>query len=524
MNHPQQEDKILSIRKRSISATAVAAVLLVLAGCAPGQSAPDDASTDGLASFLEQDLQFGACDPPMQGPDVAAPQLKASECATLEVPLDYAHPDGEAIDIAVLRVPATGKDRIGSVVVNPGGPGAPATSYAPILAAVWADSPVVERFDIVGFDPRGVGLSRPSIDCYSDTQRDDDALLSAIAGYGVAWTKKSATDVATHCAAGSGGEKMISHIGTRDSARDMDVLRSALGDEKLSFVGTSYGTRLGAVYAEMFPDKVRALVLDGAVDPEKGTRDRYLQQAAGLQRSFEQVAAFCATQVACPLGQDPAQASTEAQKLLRPLIDNPILTAEGRTVTFLQASEGIIAGLYSEAQWPRIVSGLTELRDGRADELLALRDEYHGRSEAGVYPGMFEATFAINCMDEERLTPAEANATVSDGEEAAPFTDPGIALKTINGCAAWPSKPTLGFPYAADIQGLPQTLVLSVTGDPVTPHEGGINLAQVLDARLLTVEGEQHGTTLSRNPCIDGAVADYLIDLELPEGGARCTL
>jgi pimeloyl-ACP methyl ester carboxylesterase len=514
----------MSIRNKSISATAVAALLLVLAGCAPTRSAPGDPSADGLAPFREQDLRFGACDPPMQGPDVAAPQVKASQCATLEVPLDYAHPDEKAIDIAVLRVPATGKDRIGSVVINPGGPGAPATSFAPILAAVWAESPVVERFDIVGFDPRGVGLSRPSIDCYSDRQRDDDARLSAIAGYGTAWTKKSATDVARQCAAGSGGTKMISHIGTRDSARDLDVLRSALGDKKLSFVGTSYGTRLGAVYAEMFPDKVRALVLDGAVDPTKGTRDRYLQQAAGLQRSFEQVAAFCATQVGCPLGSDPAHASTQAQKLLRPLIDNPIHAADGRTVTFLQASEGIVAGLYSEAQWPRIVTGLTELRDGRADELLALRDEYHGRTASGAYPGMFEATFAINCMDEQRLTPAEANVTVTEGEAAAPFTDPGVSLETINGCAGWPSKPTLGFPYATDIRGLPQTLVLSVTGDPVTPHEGGVALARVLDARLLTVEGEQHGTTLSRNSCIDGAVAAYLIDLKLPKDGARCTL
>jgi TAP-like protein len=127
-------------------------------------------------------------------------------------------------------------------------------------------------------------------------------------------------------------------------------------------------------------------------------------------------------------------------------------------------------------------------------------------------------------MDEERLTPTEANAAVSDGEAAAPFTDPGVSLKTINGCAAWPSEPTLGFPYATNIQGLPQTLVLSVTGDPVTPHEGGINLAKVLDAKLLTVDGAQHGTTLSRNPCIDDAMAVYLIDLKLPEDDARCTL
>lgn len=512
----------MSIRKTSIAGVAIAALLLLTA-CTADASEPEGSSRPPLEPFMDQNLEFGECDPAAAGPEVetfAAPQWESAECAMLTVPLDYDEPDGASIELAVLRVPATGDDRIGSVVVNPGGPGVPATSFAPILAAVWTESPVVEQFDIVGFDPRGVGESRPAIDCYSDEQRDDDATLSPLGG----WTEEMTLDVVEQCAKGSGGEEVLEHIGTRDSARDMDVLREALGDDKLSFIGVSYGTRLGAVYGEMFPQNIRALVLDAAVDPSKGTGERQVQIATGLQLSFERVASFCADLGNCPLGDDPAQATAAAQELLRPLLDQPIITADGREVSFTIASEGIVAGLYSEAQWPRIVAGLAELRDGRADELLALRDEYHGRAESGEYPDTFEATFAINCMDEERLDAEQTAAVLDQYFAAAPFIDPGVPSEPRNGCEAWPGEPTLGFPYATDVDRLPQTLVISVTGDPVTPHEGGINLAAALGARLLTVDGAQHGATISRNPCIDGIVAAYFIDLELPDEDGQCSL
>ena len=501
------------------------ASLLLLAGCAGASPADrEESSNTGLEHFMEQELEFGPCDPTIVSSQAPVPEVveaaQGAECATLTVPMDYEDLDGETLEIAVTRNAATGADRIGSVVVNPGGPGIQSTTFGPLVAALWTGVPITERFDIVGFDPRGVGLSRPAVDCYTDEERDADAPLSALGE----WTEESARAIVDKCVYGSGSEELLAHLGTRDAVRDMDVLRSALGDDKLTFAGVSYGTRLGAVYAEMFPQSVRALVLDGAMDPLMNTADRRIQLSEGLQKSFQRFADYCMTQAACPLGTDPAQATTVAQELLRPLVDQPLIAADGREVGFLAAVEGIVVGLYAEASWPAISAGLSEMQVGRPDALLALRDGYYGRSGSGEYANAYEALFAINCLDEERFTAEEMAQLGDELNEAAPFLDPGTSPATQDGCEFWPAEPTLGYPYATDIDGLPGVLVVSATGDPVTPHEGGISLAEVLGARLLTVDGNQHGTVISRNECIDGIVADYLVNLELPDEGARCRL
>ncbi|GGG03429.1 hypothetical protein GCM10007304_16910 [Rhodococcoides trifolii] len=405
---------------------AFSASLLLLAGCSGAAPNDDDIADEvGLERFMEQELEFGACDASIVDSQPPVPQVveaaRKTECAMLTVPMDYKDVDGTTIEIAVSRISATGDNPIGSVLLNPGGPGAAGTTLAPLVNALWTGGPIPERFDIVGFDPRGVGLSTPAIDCYSDEERDADAPLSALGK----WTEESARAIVDKCADGSGSKEILAHLGTRDVARDMDVLRSALGDDKLTYAGVSYGTRLGSVYAEMFPENVRALVLDGAVDPLMDTADRRIQLSEGLQASFQRFADFCTTQAACPLGTDPARATAAAQELLQPLEDRPLVAEDGREVGFLAAGEGIVSGLYSEA---------------------------------------------------------------------------------------------------TDIDGLPEVLVISATGDPVTPHEGGNSLADTLGARLLTVEANQHGTIISANACVDGAVADYLIDLELPDKGTRCTI
>mgnify|MGYP005990495897 CR=1 FL=1 len=511
--------------KPVMAAAAAAASVLLLAGCsgvAPNNV--DSESEVGLDRFMEQELEFGACDASIVDSQPPVPEVveaaKKTECAMLTVPMDYENLDGTTIEIAVSRISATGDNPIGSVLLNPGGPGAAGTTLAPLVNALWTGGPIPERFDIVGFDPRGVGLSQPAIDCYSDEERDADAPLSALGE----WTEESARAIVDKCADGSGSEEVLAHLGTRDVARDMDVLRSALGDDKLTYAGVSYGTRLGSVYAEMFPDNVRALILDGAVDPLMDTADRRIQLSEGLQASFQRFADFCVTQAACPLGTDPAQATAAAQELLQPLDKKPLVAADGREVGFLAASEGIVSGLYSEASWPAIVAGLTELEAGRPDALLAIRDGYYGRSDNGEYTNSFEALFAINCLDEERFTEEEMTQLGHDLNGAVPFLDPGSTPPAQDGCGFWPAEPTLGYPYATDIDGLPEVLVVSATGDPVTPHEGGISLADTLGARLLTVEANQHGTIISANACVDGAIADYLIDLELPDEGTRCTI
>ncbi|URN08180.1 alpha/beta hydrolase [Actinomadura madurae] len=523
----------MRFRKSSAVAMGAAALTLPLGACAGqvgGQAGLAGAGRDGseparsgagLERFYGQKPAFEPCDP---GLPPGVPAVTA-ECARLRVPLDYRNPKGERAEIALLRVPARGEKPIGSLVLNPGGPGFPGTGHAALTAAAWARSPITERFDLVGFDPRGVGASKPVLDCYTDAERDRGAKLSSIPAGIDDWTRQETRRLVEQCAARSGGKQVLAHVGTRDVARDMDVLRHALGDGKLSFAGTSYGTRLGAVYAEMFPKKVRAMVLDGAFDPLAGTHERRVQQFTGLQASFERMAASCATRQDCPLGTDSRRATREFQKLVRPLIDKPARTSDGRGLTFEQAVEGVTAALYSKTVWPTAIAGMAELKAGKGDTLLKLRDGYHERTPAGIYSNALEATLAINCLDEERHTPKQETALSRAAFEAAPFTDHGRPIKEArDGCEHWPIKPTLGYPYATGIEGLADTLTVSVTGDAITPHKGGINLAKTLGGSLLTVEGEQHGALLAGSACVDKAVAAYLIDLESPAEGARCKL
>jgi alpha/beta hydrolase fold len=318
---------------------------------------------------------------------------------------------------------------------------------------------------------------------------------------------------------------VLAHVGTRDAVRDMDVLRAVLGDEKLTLLGQSYGTRLGAVYAETFPQNVRAMVLDGAVDPTTGTAERRLIQFAGFQRAFDNMAAFCANTPDCPLGTDPEKATAAFQQLLRPLIDNPIANADGRKLTYTAALSGLVLPLYTEAGWPGIIKGIAELKVGRGDTLMLFRDIYQQRGAGGTYGNSPEAQLAIECLDEERHTPEQESAIKRDVFNVAPFMSTGRPVEARDICESFPKKPTLGYPYAQNIQGIPRTLVVSITRDPATPHAGGISLAKTLDASLLTVEGEQHGVALiSGNACVDTIVANYLIDPNAPIADQRCTL
>lgn len=506
---------------RIAALTAAIPLTLGLAGCGAETGSPD------LARFYDQRLTFGACEgyattAADEAAFAASPDLR---CARLEVPLDYADPDGRTARIAVLKAPARG-ERIGSLLLNPGGPGGPGMSMAAIGAtATLVRSPLTERFDLVGFDPRGVGASTPAIDCATDAELDRGEFQPTVTVGAGAWTEDDPRRVVRRCADGSGGEDVLAHVGTRDAVRDMDILRAVLGDEKLSYLGQSYGTRLGAVYAETFPDRVRAMVLDGAVDPRLGTVERRITQWTGFQRSFDEMAAFCAARPDCPLGPDPARATEVFQRIARPLSADPIVLPDGRRLDFNAAFGAVTAGLYASQAWPAIIRGIGELRERRGDTLQQLGDTFGGRGADGRHGNFSEAIFAINCLDEQRHTPEQEVELKRRIQEIAPYTDAGTGpAGARDACEAWPVEPTLGFPYATGIDGLPPTLTVSITGDPSTPYEGGVSLAGVLGGALLTVEGEQHTIAFSgANPCVDEVVSRYLIDLEVPEPGARCT-
>jgi pimeloyl-ACP methyl ester carboxylesterase len=513
------------------SGVAVLALTGVLAACGSAETGQQEADTGSpsaaLDGFYEQELAWEDC------VDYTTSALEAqlmdlapdAECARMEAPLDYEEPEGEQASVAVVRVPARGES-MGSLVHNPGGPGGAGIVGGALAFAGLAESEITERFDVVSFDPRGVGATLPAVDCYTDEEADAGIVPLGSQGTTVEFTEDDTREIMERCAEGTGGVEALAHLGTRDTARDMDVLRAVLGDEQLTYLGQSYGTRLGSVYAEQFPDRVRAMVLDGAMSPIEGSFERRVNAYAGFQAAFDEMAAACAAQDDCPLGTDPDQATAEFQEIMRPLREEPVPALETE-LGFDAAVGGVIAGLYNPQSWPRIIDGITEVEEGRGDSLMQLTYDFSLRSPDGQWPNTVEANHAINCMDEERLTPEQGGELRESTYEQAPFMDPGVDVTggARDGCEHWPAEPDLGFPYAEDVEGLPDTLVVSITGDPSTPHAGGIELAQTLGSALLTVEGSGHGiVTLGTNECVDQAAAAYLIDLEVPEEGTTCTM
>ena len=494
------------------------------AGDGPGAE-PAAGSPPGLESFYSQQLDWGPCGPFAATPDDAETFADpALECAAVAVPLDYARPDGEAASVAVLRTRATG-DRIGSLLLNPGGPGASGTGFAAALGGQLAGSPITERFDLVGFDPRGIGASDPVIDCETDEERDAErADIDADASpAGVALLEEDSQEFVDRCVERNGTD-LLANVGTRDVVRDLDVMRAALGDEQLTYAGFSYGTFIGAKYAEAFPDRVRALLLDGAVDPAQDPVESSVAQSAGFQLAFDAFAADCATTPGCPLGPDPAGASAAFQALVRPLYDAPA-PAGGRELGYNDALTGTLQALYTEQLWEVLRTGLSDLRRGDGELLLLLADSYEGRAEDGSYSNDLEAFPVISCVDDARITdPAVYLEIDRRTREAAPFRDDGRGPTPARpACAFWPVPPTTE-PALPDVAGLDPVLVVSVTGDPATPYEAGVRLAGQLGARLLTAEGNQHTVALSGVPCVDQAVTAYLVDLQLPDDGTRCRI
>ncbi|WP_181783864.1 alpha/beta hydrolase, partial [Pseudonocardia pini] len=457
-------------------------------------------------------------------PDVAQAYTDpALECARLTVPLDYAQPDGRTAEIAVLRAKATGQ-RIGSMVVNPGGPGVSGTSLVPSLVK---SAPELQRsFDFVGFDPRGVGVSTPAIDCLTDAEQDTyrATVYADPSPAGVAALEAHNEEYADRCAERVGAD-VLANLGTRDVVKDLDLLRAALGDERLTYYGYSYGTSIGTAYAEAFPDRVRAMVLDGAIDPTQDTVASSVDQSAGFQQAFDAYADWCATQPNCPLGTDPARATQAWQSLARPLVDQPARTGDPtRRLSFSDAVIGVQQALYLRTLWPLLSIGISQLATGDGSLLLTLGDLYYKRS-GGRYDNSLEAFQAITCMDNVRITdPAQVTALAQGVEQAAPFTTTGRGpVVARDPCAFWAVPPTTS-PHRPDVPGLPPTVVVSVTGDPATPFQAGVDLAEDLGAKLITVEGNQHTAGLQGNACIDTALTAYLVDGTLPGDGAQCVL
>jgi pimeloyl-ACP methyl ester carboxylesterase len=340
---------------------------------------------------------------------------------------------------------------------------------------------------------------------------------------GVARQEAKSKDYANKCAQKS-GKDLLANAGTRDVAKDMDVLRQALGDAKLTYLGYSYGTRIGAAYAEAFPDKVRALVLDGALDPDQNLIDRSVAQAEGFQKSFDAFAADCVTKPGCPLGTDYKNRNVAFQNLLKPLQTKALSLPGGRQLSYNDAMTGVIQALYSQQLWNPLQRGLVELQNGQGRLLMLLADLYEGRNDDGTYEFTLDAFASIGCVDDKPVTdPAVVLEADKRARQVAPFRDDGHGPDAARDpCAFWP-VPNTSEPHVPNVEGLAKTLVISTTNDPATPYVWAQNLAKQLDSgHLVTYEGEGHTAYNKSNSCVNDAVDKYLIDGTVPAADPMC--
>ncbi|MCC6831821.1 MAG: alpha/beta fold hydrolase [Thermoleophilia bacterium] len=444
------------------------------------------------------------------------------ECATLPVPLDRTAAEAGTLDVAVIRLPASDPAaRIGSLVVNPGGPGGSGVDFVRD-AGTTLFATLNRRFDIVGFDPRGTGASRTVV-CLDDAgQEAANSVATAFPGAGERDAIVARARVfQAACRANSGD--LLRHITTASVARDMDLLRDALGDARLTYLGFSYGTYLGATYAALFPKRVRALVLDGGLDPTAyATRPLLtdLRQARGFQGAMERFLAWC--RLECEFGDGAPEAAFAA--LLRRADAAPLPGLDTRPVRAAEVLNASLIALYSRQTWPLLAGALqlADLGDGAVVQILS--DAAIGRNDDGTYGDEGAAFNAITAADREYPADLAAYDDLREAwAEASPLFGPGQFWPSSYLAAGWPVTPVDRFTGPFVPKDLPPVLVVGTTADPATPYKGSVALAAELgNATLLTMSGDGHTAYGGNSNCVDLRVERYLVSLRVPASGIVC--
>jgi len=490
---------------------AAAAVLLAVSatGCSRGAAAAPQPST--LAGYYAQRLDWRPCE-------------GGFECARLVVPFDYARPDWRRFTLPVIKLPASDPARrIGALVINPGGPGGSGVQYA-LGARSEFPAAVRARFDIVGFDPRGVGGSEPALSCLTGPQldqyfaTDDEPSDAAQFRQVIAQGKLFAAGCARNSAA------LLPYVGTRNAARDLDVLRAALGESRLSFLGKSYGTYLGAWYAQLFPGRVRALVLDGAVDPDASSLDLDITQAEGFQVAFGSFAAWCLASATCPLGHGgPVSAAAKVQGLITRADSAPLASrlGDGQVADGAMLLTGVTFALYSRSFWPYLRAALAGAFAGDGTGLVELANALTGRNPDGTYSNLTDAFTAISCLDRPwpRSLAIWQSAAAAAAQGAPLFGAPLVWGNLA--CAYWPVPSYPQSPIRA--AGAPPILVIGTLRDPATPYRWAQALAgDLASGVLLGWNGDGHTAYGEGSACVDTIVNNYLVSLSVPRGGTMC--
>ncbi|SOB83230.1 alpha/beta hydrolase [Streptomyces sp. 1331.2] len=533
------------VRARAVAAALV--VGLLAGGCSSGPSGDPGAASGGSAGSdaASAPAAVAAGATPLEPLPAAVPAALAPyyaqqptwqpcdggfECTTFRVPMDYDHPGDGDLTLAAVRAAAEPSGaaggapdpRLGSLLLNPGGPGGSAVEYLEAAARTY-DRGVRARYDLVGLDPRGVGRSSP-VTCLSGDRMDAFTAVDLTPGdqRGIDALVAADKEFAEGCRKQAGAA--LGHLSTVEAARDMDVLRALLGDGKLNFVGKSYGTFLGATYAGLFPSRTGRLVLDGAMDPALDSVTGNRTQAGGFETAWAAFAKDCAKREDCPFGHTEQQVGEQLTALFAAVGTEALPTTDGgRRLTESQATTGVIQAMYADFLWPRLRTALADARAGDGTGLLKLSDAYYGREADGSYPNLMFANTAVNCLDLPAPFggPEDVQRAVPDFERISPHFGRDMAWMALT-CAYWPVRAT-GAAHTVRAAGAAPIVVVGTTRDPATPYAWAQSLAGQLESgRLLTFEGDGHTAYGRHSGCVDGAVNRFLLTGEAPEQGKRC--
>lgn len=505
--------------RRAALAAAFAAALL-LTGCvqwfqppAPPESTPTGETVPAaLEPYYHQVLSWSPCG-------------NGKQCATAIAPLDWADPGGERIELALVRQVATSGGRQGSLLVNPGGPGASGKAFILDSVDFATGDRLQAAFDVVGFDPRGVGDST-AVACYEHPRELDEHLFTVVRSEPgseewIAAARAQAERFGAACAEHTG--PLLAHVDTASAARDLDMLRAALGDQRLNYLGYSYGSLLGQQYAELFPERAGRLVLDGAVDPAATGFDLSAGQARGFERALAAFLEDCHSIRDCPFTGPVAQDQALVRTLLDTLDASPLAAEDGRQLGSATMFTAIILPLYNTSNWPMLRSLFDSVFAGEADYAFSLADSYYARNPDGGYrSNQTEAFVAINCLGpREQDDPDAMRAQAQHLAELAPVFGPQLAYGAL-GCAGWP-HPSLREAGPITAPGSPDILVLGTSGDPATPYEWSVAVAAALaNGHLVSYDGQGHTAYNKSNACVNRAVEDFLVDGTIPPADPRC--
>lgn len=494
---------------------------LLLTACSDGSgtlsakldSAPRGES--GVPAGVDATIEWDSCERKLT---LTAPEI---ECAMLSVPIDHDDPDGDKTELAIARIPATGPDseRIGSLIMNPGGPGASGLDFLAVIHMM-IPAELARQFDLVSFDPRGVERSDP-IRC-TDPDEIEDELFEEVEFETreeiEAELERSRAEM-QDCKNES--SELINFMSTVEVARDLDAIRAAVGDEKLTFAGLSYGTRIGAYYATLFPNNVRALLLDGPISPQSTGLERERISAIAFERSFENFVTACDADAVCALSPNTRQQFLDIRASLA---TTPVAveTASGeRELTEDLFNLAVVSALYDSQTWGILAEALDTLHTGGAQTLFSIADMQTGRRSDGTYSNALDSRSVVNCSDNsDRYSIDDAEAFNAELPTLTPTFHEFFEYSLLS-CIGWDPSPQAQI--TIDGAGAPPILVIGSTGDPATPIEWAEDMVAALDsATLLTYEGASHVAFGREVECVDDHVTTYFVDLELPAPGSRC--